>query len=192
MPSGLTDGECYIVNSNGSSNFLPFIIISADGYPKITTQIPNISINSGDTRIIGNLNKFFWDPNDDSLEFSVNTSNESIHIVSDSLLNGKLIIKQEGELFNETSVIVTATDPLSKSVSDTLTVFGKFPTYKISGKTYYYDSDIPIPYAKVELMANDLIFDSIITDNNGKYLISEKDNGHYLLTAMKEGNWGGG
>ncbi|MBN2275698.1 MAG: hypothetical protein JXK95_15320, partial [Bacteroidales bacterium] len=122
VPQGIIDGVVTVTTSDGTSNGISYTVNSSTGNPILVYEIPDQTMNQGETRIIADLNNVFDDPNDGSLTFSASSSNCDISINSTVLSSGTLELTTSSDIMSGATITISATDNTSKSVSDNFTI----------------------------------------------------------------------
>ncbi len=123
VPEGVSSGNLKVENMYGSSNAIAYQIVSSTGNPEVAQPIPNHVITAGTTKFIADLNTVFWDPNGDSLLFSLDYDSPYLTHNEDSLQIGRIYFTAQDNKQDTLFVTVTAQDADSASASDQFVVF---------------------------------------------------------------------
>ncbi|MFZ1290474.1 MAG: S8 family serine peptidase [Melioribacteraceae bacterium] len=118
VPVGVQAGNVFVVNSNGTSNGISYTVKSSTGEPNLISPIPDQSIYQNSTKLIANLNNVFSEPNNQSLTFTVTSSNPEITYDQNLLATGELHLIASASASGTSTIEVTATDPDNKFAAD--------------------------------------------------------------------------
>ncbi|MCD6330126.1 MAG: heparinase II/III family protein [Candidatus Cloacimonetes bacterium] len=123
VPEGVSSGNLVVENMYGSSNESAYQIMSSTGDPEVAQPIPNHVITAGTTKFIADLNTVFWDPNGDTLLFSLDYDSPYLTHNEDSLQIGIVYFTAQDNQQDTLFITATAQDADSASASDQFIVF---------------------------------------------------------------------
>ena len=165
VPEGVATGNMHVENMYGESNNVSYTILSSTGDPEVAQPIPNHVIIAGTTQFIADLNTVFWDPNGDSLFFSIDYDSPYLTHNEDSLLAGNIYFTAQDNKQDTLFVTVSAQDADSVQASDQFIVLIKDindppQINPIPVQVFNEDDSLLIAYA---------FFDSLVFDPDNSY-----------------------
>jgi hypothetical protein len=115
VPNGVQSGDVFVINDNGTSNGIPYNVVSSTGDPIVVQPIPDQSMNQNSSLIIANLNNVFSDPNNDVLVFTATSSSSNI---TTSIDGGNLILTSNSLATGSSQITVSAVDLDNVTIQD--------------------------------------------------------------------------